>query len=80
MAMQLVQEGFGVSYLPRSIVKTMPRSGIYSKPVQGLAAKSYPMLVWTENIYYASCVKRFIALAGGEEKKPPRPGEEKPMF
>ena len=68
MAMQLVQAGFGVSYLPRSIVKTMPRSGVYSKPVQGVEAKSYPVLVWAEQIYYASCVKRYIAMAGGEEK------------
>ncbi len=80
MAMQLVQAGFGVSYLPRSIVKTMPDSGIYTKPVQGLAARSYPVLVWTENIYYASCVKRYIAMAGGGKEKPPRAGEEKPLF
>ena len=80
MAMQLVQAGFGVSYLPRSIVKTMPHSGVYSKPVQGLAARSYPVLVWTENIYYASCVKRFIDMAGGEEKGLLRPGEEKGRF
>ena len=80
MAMQLVQAGFGVSYLPRSIVKTMPNSGIYTKPVQGLAARSYPVLVWTENIYYANCVKRFIAMAGGEEKSLPRPGEENRLF
>ncbi len=71
MAMQLVQAGFGVSYLPRSIVKTMPRSGVYSKPVQGVEAKSYPVLVWAEQIYYASCVKRYIAMAGGEEKMLP---------
>ena len=66
MAMQLVQAGFGVSYLPRSIVKTMPHSGVYTKPVQGVEAKSYPVLVWAENIYYASCVKRYIAMAGGD--------------
>ena len=66
MAMQLVQAGFGVSYLPRSIVQTLPRnSGVYSKPVQGLAARSYPVLVWADNLYYASCVKRYLALAGG---------------
>ena len=80
MAMQLVQAGFGVSYLPRSIVKTMPDSGIYTKPVQGLAARSYPVLVWTENIYYASCVKRYIAMAGGGKEKLPRSEEEKPLF
>ena len=67
MAMQMVQAGFGVSYLPRSIVNTVPNSGIYSKPVQGVTAKSYPVLVWADNLYYAACVKRFIAMAGGEE-------------
>ena len=66
MAMQLVQAGFGVSYLPRSILQTLPRnSGVYSKPVQGLAARSYPVLVWADNLYYAACVKRYLALAGG---------------
>ena len=66
MAMQLVQAGFGVSYLPRSIVQTLPpNSGVYSKPVQGLTARSYPVLVWTDNLYYAACVKRYLALAGG---------------
>ena len=66
MAMQLVQAGFGVSYLPRSIVQTLPTdSGVYSKPVQGLTARSYPVLVWADNLYYAACVKRYLALAGG---------------
>ena len=66
MAMQLVQAGFGVSYLPRSIVQTLPTdSGVYSKPVQGLTARSYPVLVWADNLYYAACVKRYLALVGG---------------
>lgn len=80
MAMQMVQAGFGVSYLPRSIVKTMPNSGVYTKPVRGITARSYPVLVWAENIYYANCVKRYIAIAGGEEKRGLRPGEEKTVF
>ena len=66
MAMQMVQAGFGVSYLPRSIVATHPNSGIYTKPILGLTAKSYPTLVWSDNIYYANCVKQFIAMAGSE--------------
>ena len=80
MAMQLVQAGFGVSYLPRSIVKTMPHSGVYTKPVQGVEAKSYPVLVWAENIYYASCVRRFIAMADREGKGPLYPEGEKIRF
>ena len=62
MAMQLVQAGLGVSYLPRSIVDTHPGSGIYAKPVRGIRVKSYPSLVWSDNIYYPSCVRRFLEL------------------
>lgn len=66
MAMQLVQSGFGISYLPRSIVETHPRLEIYSKPIQGLPVMSYPTMVWSDQIYYARCVKRFLSIAGGE--------------
>lgn len=64
MTMQLVQAGFGISYLPRSIVETHPGSNIYSKALVGLPAKSYPTLLWSSNIYYANCVKRFISMFG----------------
>ena len=67
MAMQLVQAGFGVSYLPRSIVETQPHSGLYTKPIQGFSVLSYPTLVWSSNLYYASCVKRFLAMFEGED-------------
>jgi len=67
MVMQLVQAGFGVSYLPRSIVETQPHSGLYTKPIQGISVLSYPTLVWSSNLYYASCVKRFLAMFEGED-------------
>ena len=67
MAMQLVQAGFGVSYLPRSIVETQPHLGLYTKPIQGISVLSYPTLVWSSNLYYASCVKRFLAKFEGED-------------
>lgn len=67
MVMQLVQAGFGISYLPRSIVETQPHSGLYTKPIQGISILSYPTLVWSSNLYYASCVKRFLAIFEGEE-------------
>lgn len=67
MAMQLVQAGFGVSYLPRSIVETQPHSGLYTKPIQGISVLTYPTLVWSSNLYYASCVKRFLAMFEGED-------------
>ena len=67
MTMQLVQAGVGVSYLPRSIVETQPHSGLYTKPIQGISVLSYPTLVWSSNLYYASCVKRFLAMFEGED-------------
>ena len=60
MAMQLVRSGFGISYLPRSIVETHPNSGIYSKPLRGLPARSYPLLVWSDEVLNAPCVQNFV--------------------
>ena len=62
MAMQLVQAGFGASYLPRSIVEAHPNSNMYAKPIQYVCEDSYPALVWSHSIYYASCVKLFISM------------------
>lgn len=59
MAMQMVQSGFGVSFLPRSIVETHPNSGIYAKSVRGISAKSYSVLAWNDDIYRAKSVKLF---------------------
>ena len=61
MAMQLVRSGFGISFLPHSIVETHPNSGIYAKPLRGIPAKSYPVLVWSDDVQGAPCVPRFIA-------------------
>lgn len=69
MAMQLVQAGFGISYLPRSIVETHPYSNIYSKPLRGGPAKSYLTMVWNSNIYSAKCVKLFISMSGGSNQE-----------
>lgn len=68
MAMQLVQSGFGVSFLPRSIVETHPNSGIYAKPIMGITAKSYPTMIWSDSNYYANCVKQFITLASSQKR------------
>lgn len=62
MAMQMVQSGFGIGYLPNSILATHPNSNLYSKPIRGISETSYPTLVWSSNIYYANCVKQFISL------------------
>lgn len=64
MAMQLVQAGIGISYLPRSIMDTHPTADLYTKPIRGMSAKSYPTLVWSSDIYYASCVKLFLEIFG----------------
>ena len=60
MAMQLVQSGFGVSFLPESIVKTMPRSGIYAKAIQGLSEWFYVVLAYDTSAYHSGSVERFL--------------------
>jgi DNA-binding transcriptional LysR family regulator len=68
MAVEMVRAGFGISYLPHSVVATHPDSNIYTKPVQGLSVKSYPMMVWSGDLYYASCVKHFLAMFDDPER------------
>ena len=63
MEMQMVQAGFGVGFLPRSIVEAHPGSPVYTKPVLEFSAKSYPILVWENDPYQSGCVKRFLELA-----------------
>lgn len=63
MEMQMVQAGFGVGFLPRSIAAAHPGSPVYTKPVLEFSAKSYPILVWKNDPYQAGCVKQFIDLA-----------------
>ena len=63
MEMQMVQAGFGVGFLPRSIVAAHPGSPVYTKPVLEFSAKSYPILVWENDPYQSGCVKRFLELA-----------------
>lgn len=63
MEMQMVQAGFGVGFLPRSIVEAHHGSPVYTKPVLEFAAKSYPILVWEDNPYQSGRVRRFLELA-----------------
>lgn len=63
MEMQMVQAGFGVGFLPRSIVAAHPGSPVYTKPVLEFSSKSYPILVWENDPYQSGCVKRFLELA-----------------
>lgn len=63
MEMQMVQAGFGVGFLPRSIVTAHPGSPVYTKPVLEFSARSCPILVWEDNPYQSGCVKRFLELA-----------------
>ncbi|MBR3561878.1 MAG: LysR family transcriptional regulator [Oscillospiraceae bacterium] len=59
MPMQLVQSGLGVSFLPESIVETLPHAGIYAKPIRGLNEKSYAVLAWNETGYLSGSVELF---------------------
>lgn len=63
MEMQMVQAGFGVGFLPRSIAEAHPGSPVYTKPVLEFSAKSYPILVWEDDLYQSGSVKRFLELA-----------------
>lgn len=65
MEMQMVQAGFGVGFLPRSVAAAHPGSPIYTKPVLEFSASSYPILVWENDPYQSGCVKRFLELAAG---------------
>ena len=66
MAMQLVQSGFGVSFLPESIVKTMPRSGIYAKGIRGLSESFYVILAYDDKAYHSGSVERFLRFEAKE--------------
>ena len=63
MELQMVQAGFGVGFLPKSIVDAHPGSPVYTKPVLEFPVKSHPILVWKGGPYQTGCVKQFIALA-----------------
>ena len=66
MALQMVQSGFGISYLPPALVRITGFTSLCSKPVQGLVAKSYPTMMWNTSIHSSGCVKRFIEMFGSE--------------
>ena len=59
MAMQMVQAGFGLSFLPRSILSTHPNSGIYSKPVEGISVLSHPVMLRNNTRYEPRAVQLF---------------------
>ena len=69
MEMQMVQAGFGVGFLPKSIVAAHPGSPVYTKPVLEFTARSYPILVWENSPYQEGCVSRFLELAETEPDK-----------
>ncbi len=67
MEMQMVREGFGVGFLPKSIVSAHPNSQVYSKPVLEFSAKSYPILVWEDDPYQSGCVRCFLELSAARK-------------
>ena len=44
MALQMVQSGFGISFLPPALVNIIGSHELYSKPIRGITAKSYPTM------------------------------------
>ena len=60
MAMQMVLSGFGISFLPRSILSTHPGAPLKAKPVRGLPICSYAVLAWNSAVLSAPCVQRFV--------------------
>lgn len=68
MEMQMVQAGFGVGFLPKSIAAAHPGSPVYTKPVLEFSARSYPILVWRDDPYQSGCVKRFLELADEKDR------------
>lgn len=70
MSMQLVQADFGVSFLPESIVATLPHSGIYAKSVGGVTQRSYAILAWSENSYQPKSVEIFTQFDPARQNAP----------
>ncbi len=64
MALQMVQSGFGISFLPPALVNIIGSHELYSKPIRGITAKSYPTMMWNSSVMYSGCVKRFIDMFG----------------
>ena len=60
MAMQMVLSGFGLSFLPRSILSTHPGAPIRAKSVRGLPIRSYAVLAWSGAAALTPCVQRFV--------------------
>lgn len=60
MAMQMVLSGFGISFLPRSILSTHKGAPLCGKPVRGLPIRSYAVLAWNGSALNAPCVQRFV--------------------
>ena len=63
IAAHMILAGMGISFLPRSIVDTLPDSGLFSKPVVGLRPISTSVLVWEERTSLSPCGKLFIELS-----------------
>ena len=60
MAMQMVLSGFGISFLPRSILSTHPGAPLCAKPIRALPIRSYAVLAWSGETLGAPCVQRFV--------------------
>ena len=61
MQLDLIQAGFGIGYLPNTVVKMYPNLNLYTKPIENFNIKTYPSLIWNQHLTYSSCVKLFIS-------------------
>lgn len=62
IAVQMVVRKFGIGFMPRSIIETVPGSGVYSKSIHGLNAASSSLMLWNEYTMRSSCGKLFVEM------------------
>ncbi len=64
VALALVMAKLGISYQPRSIVNLLANPDIYIKPIKDFTIKTYPTLVWNDDIYLSRAIRLFLSRFG----------------
>ncbi len=64
VALALVVAKLGISYQPRAIIDLLANPDIYIKPIKDFTTKTYPTLIWDDNIYLSRAIRLFLALFG----------------
>ena len=60
MAIQMIRNNFGMSFLPASITLSQSPSEIYAKPIKGLQVKSAVKCIWRNDFFISKCVRLFV--------------------